>query len=152
MGAPPGHCPCGHVVPPTHPRGCVDPPQVVVVTVWCLMAIGALPCLSSLLWVPLRPWVSPRSSLVPRLAVGAPQSSWWPYRGHVVPPRSSRLCGVPPAHRCGRVESPRSSLWSWCPPHTHPHCCGCLPLILKGVGAYVHGVHPSVVVVVVVLW
>ena len=98
MWTSPGHC-CGRVVPPGH--WC--PPLLILVTVGALEAMG----------VPVRP-------LVPRSAVGAPQSLWWMCRGHVV--------------------SPRSLSWSWCP----------LPLVLIAVGAcrlssrvWVHGAHPT---------
>ena len=110
---------------------------------WPLVPTPACPCHRG---------CSPARPLVPCLVVGAPQSSWWLCGGHVAPPLSSRLHGVPPAHCRGCVKSPQSSLWSWCPPHARSHCCGCLPLILEGVDAYVRGVHPSVMVVVVVLW
>ena len=109
---------------------------VVVIELVPLIAVGACRSFSrlcvpphSLLW----PWVPPRSSscgaplalvavgapplvlVVPRLAVGGPRSSWWPCRGHVVPPWPSWLCVahpgcrghvVSPAGPSGRVEPP----------------------------------------------
>ena len=51
-----------------------------------------------------------------------------------VPPAHSRGRGCPLTRHHGHVVSPHSSSsWSWCPP----------PLVLKGVGAYVCGVHPT---------
>ena len=96
---PPGRC-RGRVVP----RGHWCPPPLV------LVAVGALEAVSV---PPLIPWC-------PRLAVGALRSSWWPCRGHVVPPLVTG-----PILGCARVVSPRSLSWSWCPP----------PLVLVAVGA-----------------
>ena len=59
------------------------------------------------------------------------QSSWWPCCGHVVPPRSSWLCGTPQSSSslCGAPPVVVVAVWCptrprgrWCP---HPHCHGC---------------------------
>ena len=148
----PPTCTHGRVVPPwsslwlcgarSSSWSC-GPPLVVVVAMWCLLAIGALPCLSSSPWVPSRPWVSlfipwcpARPLVLPSHCGGCVVAMWCPPARpchRECPPWSSWLCGGPPAHRHGCVVSPGSSLWSWCPP----------PIVLESVGAYVHGVRPT---------
>ena len=115
-------CPCSHAPPlvlmvvwcPSHNRRCGFPP-------WSSLWPCGAPCSSSQScgsppgrcrghvvphghWCPRGCGCPPAHPLVPCLTIGAPQSSWWPCHGHVVSSQSSRLCGVPPAHRHGRVQ------------------------------------------------
>ena len=162
----PGHpqlcppaCPCGRVVPqpsswvppcrpcrrvvPACPCGRVEPPRSLswpCGAFWPLVPFPACPCHCGCPQGHVCPPIRP---LVPHLAVGAPGHrggcvvAMWCPPAHPChrecPPWSSWLCGGPPAHCRGCVVSPGSSLWSWCPP----------PIVLKGVGAYVHGVRPT---------
>ena len=120
-------CPCGRVVLQPSSSPWVPPwlslwpcgaarssswscglPPVIVMAVWCLVAIGALPHSSSSLWVPSRPWVSPRSS------PGALLGRWC---SPVIVVAMLWPCGAPPGRCHGRPRSssavpPRVSLWS----------------------------------------
>ena len=142
VGPPPDR-PCGRVVPPAHPHGCVDPPWVVVMAMWCLVAIGALEAMGV---PPLIPWCPTWPLVLPSHHGGHVGAMWCPLVVLVAVwcPHLS-LCGTSPvivvAVWClmaiGALPCSSSSLWvpsrPWVSPHLSPGAplgCWCSPVIV----------------------